>query len=77
MSLKESASQKNKNFIGIYDDVVSVDYCKKVIEHFENVETVHRLEDEYSSSLKRDNEIYFINNLKLQNKDEMVEMNLL
>ena len=69
MSLKESAFQKNKNFIGIYDDVVSVDYCKKVIEHFENVETVHRLEDEYSSSLKRDNEIYFINNW---NKDNSI-----
>ena len=69
MLLKELAFQKNKNFIGIYDDVVSVDYCKKVIEHFENVETVHRLEDEYSSSLKRDNEIYFINNW---NKDNSI-----
>ena len=69
MLLKELAFQKNKNFIGIYDDVVSVDYCKKVIEHFENVETVHRLEYEYSSSLKRDNEIYFINNW---NKDNSI-----
>ena len=69
MSLKESAFQKIKNFIGIYDAVDSVDYCKKVIEHFENVETVHRLEDEYSSSLKRDNEIYFINNW---NKDNSI-----
>jgi len=71
MSLKESAFQKNKNFIGIYDDVVSIDYCKKVIEHFENVETVHRLEDEHSSSLKRDNKIYFINNW---NKDDSIIM---
>ena len=48
-----------KNFIGVFDNVVDESYCKKVIEHFNNVQTIHRSDHEDVSALQKDNEIYF------------------
>ena len=50
----------DNDFIGIFDNVVDEAYCKKVIQHFESVKTIHRSAHENVSHLQKDTEMYFL-----------------
>ena len=55
---------KKNDFIGIYENALSEDYCKTVIDHFNNVQTINRLEHEGARPLEKDNQIYFLHTEK-------------
>jgi hypothetical protein len=46
------------NFIGIFDNVVSSDTCKTIINHFEKVQSVSR--HSFQRATDADNEVYFL-----------------
>ena len=46
------------NFIGVFDNVVSSDTCKTIINHFEKVQSVSR--HSFQRATDADNEVYFL-----------------
>ena len=52
------------DFIGVYENALSEDYCKTVIDHFNSVQTINRSEHENANPLQKDNQIYFLHTEK-------------
>ena len=49
------------DFISVFENALSKEYCKTVIDHFNSVQTIHRSDHENISHLMKDNQIYFLN----------------
>ena len=52
------------DFIGVYENALTKDYCKTVIDHFNKVQTISRLDHEDANPIKKDNQIYYLRNEK-------------
>ena len=48
------------DFIGVFENALTKEYCKTVIDHFNNIQTIHRLDNENVSPLEKDNQVYFL-----------------
>ena len=49
------------DFIGVFENALTKEYCKTVIDHFNSVQTIHRSNHENISPLRKDTEMYFLN----------------
>lgn len=56
-----------KDFIGVFDDAGSKDFCKKCIDHFNASPTISRSKHTNDSKMKQDNNIYFLQNTETWN----------
>jgi hypothetical protein len=52
----------DKDFLGVFDNMADESYCKKVIEQFERVKTISRIEKENISPVHKDDKMYFMIN---------------
>ena len=48
------------DFIGVFENALTKEYCKTVIDHFNSVQTIHRSDNENVSRLQKDNQIYYL-----------------
>ena len=48
------------DFIGIFENALTKEYCETVINHFNNIQTIHRSNYDNTSPLKKDTQIYFL-----------------
>jgi hypothetical protein len=49
-----------RNFISVFENVGTEEFCNKTLEHWNRVTTIKRTEHDNVSSLLRDNQIYFL-----------------
>ena len=49
-----------RDFISVFDNIGTEEFCNKALEHWNRVTTVKRTEHDNVSGLLRDNQIYFL-----------------
>ena len=48
------------DFIGVFENALTKEYCQTVIDHFNKVQTINRSDHENVTPLKKDTQMYFL-----------------